>query len=83
MSASQPLFDATIEPDEDPTNSSSQFPSGNIGSSGGARGQTQPVVLTPGPPAGGPSSIEGNSGNAESGIVSLPLSLIIQAFFMT
>ncbi|KAI5453281.1 Golgi apparatus membrane protein tvp23 [Naganishia albida] len=68
MSASQPLFDATIEPDEDPNTSSSQFPSGNIGSTGGASSQSQPVVLTPGPSSERPTGIGGNSGNAESGI---------------
>lgn len=69
MAASQPLFDATIEPDEDPVRntSSTQFPAGNIGSSGSSRSQNQPVTLTPGPAATG---IASTSGNAEMGIVS-------------
>ncbi|KAJ9111732.1 hypothetical protein QFC19_001093 [Naganishia cerealis] len=67
MSASQPLFDATIEPDEDPVrnNASTQFPAGNIGSSGAPRPQNQPVTLTPGSAATG---IASTSGNAEMGI---------------
>lgn len=71
MAASQPLFDATIEPDEDPVRntSSNQFPAGNIGSSGASRSQNQPVTLTPGP---APTGISSTSGNAEMGIVSGP-----------
>ncbi|GHJ88624.1 hypothetical protein NliqN6_5026 [Naganishia liquefaciens] len=71
MSASQPLFDATIEPDEDPivNSTSTQFPAGNIGSSGSSRGQGRPVVLTPGPaPANRASGIASNTNNAEMGI---------------
>jgi hypothetical protein len=77
MSASQPLFDATIEPDEDPivNSTSTQFPAGNIGSSGSSRGQGRPVVLTPGPaPANHASGIASNTNNAEMGIVSCSLS---------
>jgi hypothetical protein len=68
MSASTPLFEATIEPDEDP------FPSGNIGSTG--RPRADPVVLTPGPANSSnnnnaASSIQGgNPNDAEMGIVS-------------
>ncbi|KAJ9121768.1 hypothetical protein QFC22_002390 [Naganishia vaughanmartiniae] len=67
MAASQPLFDATIEPDDDPVRntSSSQFPAGNIGTSGASRSQAQPVTLTPGP---APTGIASTSGNAEMGI---------------
>lgn len=68
MSASTPLFEATIEPDEDP------FPSGNIGSTG--RPRSDPVVLTPGPANSinnnnAVSGIQGgNPNDAEMGIVS-------------
>jgi hypothetical protein len=68
MSASTPLFEATIEPDEDP------FPSGNIGSTG--RPRADPVVLTPGSANSSnnnnaASSIQGgNPNDAEMGIVS-------------
>jgi hypothetical protein len=64
MSASTPLFEATIEPDED-------FPSGNIGSSGRAR--AEPVVLTPVPAKANNTSrnaMQGGGGDAEMGIVS-------------
>jgi len=65
MSASTPLFEATIEPDED-------FPSGNIGSNGRAR--AEPVVLTPGPAntnnVGSNNNSQGSS-DAEMGIVRL------------
>jgi hypothetical protein len=73
MSTSTPLFEATIEPDEDP------FPSGNIGSTG--RPRADPVVLTPGPATNGTnnnnssnaaSSVQGgNPNDAEMGIVRL------------
>lgn len=66
MSASTPLFDATIEPDEDP------FPTGNIGSTG--RPRAEPVVLTPGPATNNNNATSvqgGNANDAEMGIVSL------------
>lgn len=73
MSASTPLFQATIEPDEDPANA---FPSGNIGSSGGggrSNGSAPPVVLTPGaaPSHGSGGGNGASSGDAELGLVSL------------
>jgi hypothetical protein len=68
MSASTPLFQATIEPDEDP----SGFPSGNIGSNG--RPRAEPVVLTPVPDNNGSNgNLNGRGegyGDAETGIVS-------------
>ena len=75
MSASTPLFEATIEPDEDP------FPSGNIGSTG--RPRAEPVILTPGPANGNENnavtSVQGgNASDAEMGIVRRSISTLVR-----
>lgn len=78
MSASTPLFDAQIEPDEfeyedmnqPSSNKQSQYPSGNIGSASSqpaSTGQRPPEVLVPGPAQGIGG---GNMNDAEMGIVS-------------